>query len=234
MRNDAIQKDVLEEGLAMDMHRRAKDVENMGWEGVKGYVRPCLAPSKWEIMGAKRMGQLAHSDFLDLSVYYYIRLESRHKRGTSVAWVNRGALEDWGISMETLNAQAIKNMDRDGYSIQPIDKILNGILGGAVSLENSEGLSMYAFTNRTMILGAAGILGRDKLAAFAGKAGGDLYIIPSSVHETLLCLGFNPTDEKDLNQMVKEVNRTQVELYDRLSDHVYYYDRVADEIREKA
>lgn len=232
MRNDAIQKDVLEENITMN--KRLKDIESMGWEGVKGYVRPCLAPPKWELMSAEGMSRLAHSDFLDLAVYYYIRLESRRESGTSVAWVNRGALEDWGISMEALNAQAIKNMRGDGYSIQPMEKVLNGILGGAVSLENSEGLSMYAFTNRTMILGAAGILDRDKLAVFAKKAGGDLYIIPSSVHETLLCLGFNPTDEKDLNQMVKEVNCTQVVPYDRLSDHVYYYDRVADEIRVKA
>lgn len=232
MRNDAIQKDIIEENIAMD--RRLQEIESVGWEGVKGCVRPCLAPSRWEIMSAKGMSLLAHSDFLDLSVYYYIRLENRRESGTSVAWVNRGALADWGISMETLHAQAIKNMGKDGYFIQPIEDILNRLLGGFFPLENAEGLSIYAFTNRTMILGAAGILDKDRLAAFAKKAGKDLCIIPSSVHETLLCFGFDPTDEKDLNQMVKEVNRTQVEPYDRLSDHVYYYDRAADEIRVKA
>lgn len=210
MRNDAIQKDIIEENIAMD--RRLKDIESVGWEGVKGYVRPCIAPSRWEIMSAEGMSLLARSDFLDLAVYYYIRLENRRESGASVAWVNRGALEDWGISMETLHAQAIKNMGKDGYFIQPIEDILNSFLGGFFPLENAEGLSVYAFTNRTMILGAAGILDKDRLA----------------------CLGFDPTDEKDLNQMVKEVNRTQVETYDRLSDHVYYYDRDADEIRVKA
>ena len=232
MRNDAIQKDIIEENIATD--RRLKDIESGGWEGVKGYVRPCLAPSRWEIMSAKGMSLLAHSNFLDLSVYYYIRLENRRESGASVAWVNRGALEDWGISMETLHAQAIKNMGKDGYFIQPIEHILNALLGGAFPLEKAEGISMYAFTNRNMILGAAGILDKDRLAAFAKKAGKDLWIIPSSVHETLLCLGFDPTDEEGLSQMVKEVNRTQVEQYDRLSDHVYYYDRAADEIRVKA
>ncbi len=232
MRNDAIQKDIIEENIAMD--RRLKGIESVGWEGVKGYVRPCIAPSRWEIMSAEGMSLLARSDFLDLAVYYYIRLENRRESGASVAWVNRGALEDWGISMETLHAQAIENMGKDGYFIQPIEDILNSFLGGFFPLENAEGLSVYAFTNRKMILGAAGILDKDRLAAFAKKAEKDLCIIPSSVHETLLCLGFDPTDEKDLNQMVKEVNRTQVETYDRLSDHVYYYDRDADEIRVKA
>ena len=232
MRNEAIQKDVLVENIAMD--KRLEDIESVGWEGVKDYVRPCLAPSEWEIMSAEGMSLLAHSDFLDLAVYYYIRLENRRERGTSVAWINRGALEDWGISMETLNAQAIENMGKDGYFIQPIEHILNALLGGAFPLEKAEGISMYAFTNRNMILGAAGILDKDRLAAFAKKAGKDLWIIPSSVHETLLCLGFDPTDEEGLSQMVKEVNRTQVEQYDRLSDHVYYYDRAADEIRVKA
>ena len=154
MRNDAIQKDIIEENIATD--RRLKGIESVGWEGVKGYVRPCIAPSRWEIMSAEGMSLLARSDFLDLAVYYYIRLENRRESGASVAWVNRGALEDWGISMETLHAQAIKNMGKDGYFIQPIEDILNRLLGGAFPLENAEGLSIYAFTNRTMILGAAG------------------------------------------------------------------------------
>ncbi len=151
MRNDAIQKDIIEENIAMD--RRLKDIESVGWEGVKGYVRPCIAPSRWEIMSAEGMSLLARSDFLDLAVYYYIRLENRRESGASVAWVNRGALEDWGISIETLHVQAIKNMSKDGYFIQPIEDILNSLLGGALPLENAEGLSVYAFTNRTIVLG---------------------------------------------------------------------------------
>lgn len=50
------------------------------------------------------------------------------------------------------------------------------------------------------------------------------YVLPSSIHETIVVpvgLGMEP---EEMVQMVKEINRTQVLPRDRLSDHVYMVD----------
>lgn len=50
------------------------------------------------------------------------------------------------------------------------------------------------------------------------------YVLPSSIHETIVVpigLGMEP---EEMVQMVKEINRTQVLPRDRLSDHVYKVD----------
>lgn len=53
--------------------------------------------------------------------------------------------------------------------------------------------------------------------------GSDFYVLPSSIHETLL-VPIGNMDVSGLLQMVKEVNEAEVELCDLLSDKVQYYD----------
>ena len=57
------------------------------------------------------------------------------------------------------------------------------------------------------------------------------YLLPSSVHECLVIRKDGGVSVKDLEQMVFEVNRTAVEEHERLSDHVYEYDRERQSIR---
>lgn len=54
----------------------------------------------------------------------------------------------------------------------------------------------------------------------------DVYVLPSSQHELILVpvTDSYDYDPKELLEMVKEVNRTQVEAEDYLADHVYLLD----------
>lgn len=54
------------------------------------------------------------------------------------------------------------------------------------------------------------------------KMGGDVYILPSSIHEVLY-MKDNGVNPEELKKMVREVNETQVAPTDRLSDNVYIY-----------
>ena len=56
----------------------------------------------------------------------------------------------------------------------------------------------------------------------------DLYILPSSVHEVILIPKDDTMEWEKLQEMVKEVNSTQVEDVEILSDSVYCYQRSAD------
>ena len=58
----------------------------------------------------------------------------------------------------------------------------------------------------------------------AERAGGDFFILPSSIHELLIVPDNGQMGLRDLEAMVREVNATQVAPEDKLTDSVYHYD----------
>jgi len=82
----------------------------------------------------------------------------------------------------------------------------------------------YIVTNHAKVNGAVAVLYQGVLERLAEQFMTGFYIIPSSVHEVLLLLESKETAQ-ELNQMVREVNETQVAPEEVLSDHVYFYKR---------
>ena len=80
---------------------------------------------------------------------------------------------------------------------------------------------MYIITNERKLFGAASMLYEEPIHELAEQVGGDLYILPSSVHEVIA--DFDSPEE--LAEMVYEINMEQVDINDRLSNQVYHYDR---------
>ena len=207
----------------------SKNIQDLEWKEAKSLILPCLVSAEWKSIMDKNE-QLAYSSFLDFSVCYYMRLEDRDGNKKNIAWVSRAALENWNIPMHTLKMQAIENMDKDGYFIQPIQRFLSTLDEG-FSSENAGIIPLYLLTNQTSFFGAAGILNTDLLAEFAEKIGQNLYIIPSSVHELLLLPDDGQINIEYFNLMIDEVNRSLVEPQNILSNHAYYYNRITDEIQ---
>ena len=56
------------------------------------------------------------------------------------------------------------------------------------------------------------------------KLGMDFFILPSSQHEILVIPDNGSYNKNELEKMIIEVNQSEVEEEDWLSDHVYYYD----------
>ena len=91
--------------------------------------------------------------------------------------------------------------------------------------EGMSKLPMYVLTNKVKTLGASCILDSDKLYDFSAEMDSDLFILPCSVHETILLpvnMGYDP---EILSQMVKEINDSEVSKTDYLSDSVYKFSR---------
>lgn len=97
---------------------------------------------------------------------------------------------------------------------------------------------IYALTNESMCFGAGMLFIDSILRKVVETIGCDFYILPSSVHELL----FVPVDNFDEDEsaeeiedkllgMVWEVNHTQVEPNERLSNHIYYVDSESLEFR---
>lgn len=106
--------------------------------------------------------------------------------------------------------------------------VAEGLLKGLREAEDA--VEMYVLTNKQKMNGAACILYENVLKTFAEQRGKDLYILPSSIHEVILVPIMDGMNREDLCKMVTDVNREELEEGDVLSDCVYYYDSIRDEI----
>jgi hypothetical protein len=184
----------------------------------------------------------------DLAVTYHVVVNIGESDIASMMVTNQ-LLEKYGITQEQLHADAMKSspvlfpakvesmsdvmkrmmmadMQSSGMSQEEMDAILQDV----PMIDESP---MTVVTNDRTVNGAAVIFYPDQMDRIAEKLEGDFFILPSSVHECLVIPDNGEFDFKELCNMVKEVNETQVKPSERLSDDVYHYDS-KDRVFEKA
>lgn len=173
--------------------------------------------------------------FLDLAVVFYIIVNmGENEYATSLIHESHMAL--WDLTVEELVDISSKNTPKllkaDLMSMEEIAKELKSDIGefGEVQLEAAN--QMYILTNRFRTNGAACILYDNVLKDFSEYIGSDIYIIPSSVHEVILIPDFGVCEE-ELNSMVIEVNNTELDRCEVLSNHIYKYERNTEKIMTK-
>lgn len=151
--------------------------------------------------------QIPHEIYMDLAIVYYALMEMT-EFGRITLPVKNEHLKHWNITKEELNEAAKKNTP----SLLPME--------GYVFSEY-----MYLVTNQTRSFGAAVMLYDGFWKQMENVIGENFYVLPSSVHELILVPESSGMDKTYLQEMVKEVNRTEVEKEEILSDNVYYYSR---------
>ena len=161
--------------------------------------------------------------YLDLAIVFHVMLEF-NERGTACMLIRREHLEMWDVSLHMIWDKAKTNTWRllpsEFHTMRAIMKEYHKE-GEYLGLD-----ILHVLTNKVRSFGAAAILYEDCLEMIADFLGDNYYVLPSSVHEVIIVA------EKDapgggawLSEMVQEINRTQVEAEDVLSDIAYYYDR---------
>ena len=93
--------------------------------------------------------------------------------------------------------------------------------------------TMYLITNRELLCGAGALLYPSTKKTLEDIFEGDGYVvIPSSIHEMIAVRG-NIMDNRQIIEMVREVNRTMVLPEEKLSDNIYAFkDDALTEISE--
>lgn len=91
-------------------------------------------------------------------------------------------------------------------------------------------LQMYVLSNQCRTWGASVILYPGVLRGVAEKLGGDLLILPSSIHEVIVMRRENGTEYDKMTDIVKEINQKEVMPEEVLSDAVYLYCRKDDSL----
>lgn len=118
---------------------------------------------------------------------------------------------------------ALPSINTQTFQILSMESVLREMTDSDVNF--AEALQMVVLTNEKKMFGAVAMFSDDLLQEVAHRFGvKHLNIIPSSVHEVIALPG-DGTTESDLayKMMIYEVNSTNVEPHEVLSDHVYHY-----------
>lgn len=178
-----------------------------------------------------------HRKFLDLAIIYYALFEDAKfgESGHATIKITNEHMSFWKKSEEDLYSTALQNT----FILMPfrytgIGNVINECFAGSEKDELSENAGsisiMNVLTNEQRLYGAATIIYNHLLSTIAERAGTDLYILPSSVHEVIILPEAKGYDSSELSEMVRIINQTELPADEILSDNVYFYSKEKDEI----
>lgn len=161
--------------------------------------------------------EMPHREYMNLSVIYRIDIYSE---GATVPVTNQIA-EKFGLTEEELFERARGYVPK-AYPL--LVSSLSAVLETPMFFVGPDEMPMLLISYGKCSYGASVLMDPDALRQAADKIGGDIYILPASVHE-LIAVPYAGSNEKYLLDMVRMINRTELERKDVLSDCVYRYDR---------
>lgn len=173
---------------------------------------------------------LPYNSYLDFAIVYYILFDI-DASGTATIPITTDLLNAWHTDVETIHQIALKNTPKLlPYSFKPMRVVIDELLAVPCINQIQENDLMFVLTNSLRSFGAACILYDNILHQIGTLLNDSYFLLPSSIHEIIIVPKRHSPDIDSLNEMVAEINETQVDLEDVLSDHVYYYDLVKNQL----
>ncbi len=179
-----------------------------------------------------------HYRLLEFAVTFHCLIK-QDEEGIGSVRITEEHRKSWGVSIEELRNAAMENTKhRFPAIIRPMEDIVYDSIKQkswtsekeVVTLPTYFNSSMYVLTNSSGINGAGCLLYQGLLELFYKQLGSDFYILPSSIHELILVPVGEERNREHLEQMVKEINQTQVAIEEILSDTVYNYESIRDRL----
>lgn len=195
--------------------------ELMNYEAAKKYL--CF-----DVVGSDRnadmLEKVPHTDKENISMVYRLQLDST-ENGAATVLITNAMMEQFGVTMEQLHADAMEN----AQEIRPADfrtmaAVMAEMMGMPEEMMADMAPPMYVATNQDKVQGAAVMFYPDFMDQAAKELGGDIFILPSSVHEVLILPDDGNMNAQELKEMVTSINASEVSPEDRLTDSVYHYD----------
>ena len=197
-----------------------EDVVNYNW--VKDKIYPKLINTG---MSEEYLSDKPHKDIEDLSIVYTIRFHSDEK-GIATTTITNDLLELYGVDKETIHKQAMSNLAKEKPKFMNIADMLFNPNAKEKKIENiypeDYEVPFFFLSSQNGTCGAVMILNPQTMDAIT-KNFGDVYVIPSSVHEVLI-VPQHVMPAKLLAKMCTEINSKEVPDQDILSNNIYEYD----------
>ena len=221
---------------ALDAYEEARKHTNTGvehlrdWDVVKNYIRPRIINYR---KNEERLMNIPHVRIMDLAVTFVIPSENvmpEYENGRIE--VTEFLMKCYEVDEATMYKQAIENLEREGYEFASVDELLNI---DELEVEGNEKCAsqnkLHMLSCRDGIGGAVTMLSNKILSETSQKMKCEkIYVLPSSVNEVLV-LNAEEIDVESLQKLVKDVNETIVLPEEFLSDCVYLYDSMSDELK---
>ena len=175
---------------------------------------------------------LPHREYLDLSIIYRWIVD-KEENGLVSAIITNQVAEAKGLSEDELFFYASNNTkELAPPTVKPMSIIIEELMTDETipfdlqdAIEHGVELEepMVVITNEMRHFGASAMLDNRILDAVTQLFQSPVYILPSSIHETI-AIPTKDTSPEMLADMVHEINETQVDVSERLSNQVYHYD----------
>lgn len=164
---------------------------------------------------------------------YYLDL-ARSQYASERIYITDRLMDIIQVPETEIKRAAMENLRKE-LVITPLSSMVFGLASGQPTSQTEEVLKSlkegtcpepFVITNKVGDLGAAEILILDEIF----KDSKDLYICPSSVHE-LICFPVDLMDPISAQEMVNQINETEVSREDFLSNTVFMYDAEHQKIK---
>ncbi|SEW38230.1 hypothetical protein SAMN05216413_2624 [Ruminococcaceae bacterium KH2T8] len=196
------------------------------YDKIKNRIFPRLVNTE---ANAGYLADKPHKDIEDLSILYAVRV-SENDSGFAEAIITDDLAQMWGVDQTEIHDRAMDNIAERPPLFKNIEEVLfGGRFGDAGDIEiediepNNYDIPFFVLTNQQKTKGAVMAIDPKTMGRITAKLG-DVYIIPSSVDETLVVPKEAVDDVNSLVEMVKQVNANEVKPEDQLSNNVYEYD----------
>ena len=144
--------------------------------------------------------------------------------GMASMLVRREHLKMWKVSEEDIYYRACKNTQKLlPYDFSTMRSVIMELLEIGREIEEQTG-KMYILSNVMRSYGACAMMYPDLLRKIGEELEENYYILPSSVHETIIVAESEAPGKEELCEMIEEINETQVEEEEVLSNRAYYYE----------
>ena len=200
----------------------------LDYEKMKDKLQMRICDKEWN---TDRLADKVVTEHGDFAAYYAVNLEENGE-GISSIPVTVSLMNEWGVSVEQIQADAMMADRNRGVVLMNMNEIIKSMIFG----EEPENLlnekldietmrePMFCLTNAQKMNGASLLLQEDIRKQIGECLGSDYFVLPSSIHEVLILPDNGLFEVPELNAMVKEVNETQVERQEQLSDKVQFCD----------
>lgn len=234
---DELMREIAETVFRSREQMQHVDPMNYGdYESVKNYLSVTLVNGK---DNRQMLSQMPYRQMEDLALILGLRFPM--EEGTGSIKVNHELAERWEVDTDVLFDQAERNVIKTEPAVlQKMEEVLslletdgnktNNLLDAENFQTPEPGL--YILSNQSKVKGAAVLSypgGLEKVDQLFPEG---FYILPSSVHELLVIPKSLEISPRELGEMVRAINRSEVAKEDQLSDRVYEYDREAGKIRQ--
>lgn len=201
----------------------------LDYEKMKDKLQMRICDKEWN---TDRLADKVVTEHGDFAAYYAVNLEENGE-GISSIPVTVSLMNEWGVSVEQIQADAMMADTNRGVQLVGMTQIIESMIFGGtpknllnekLDMETVEN-PMFCLTNESKMNGASLLLQEDIRKQIGECLGSDYFVIPSSVHEVLILPDNGIFQVPELNAMVQEVNETQVERQEQLSDKVQFCDK---------